>query len=285
MTHVAVHREREGEVLQEGEVVAHVPVDRRLCGALVDAVFVVVNGCAVGLVVLGAYVDHLRVTGLLVHLGSLFGLVGLPDAVGLPVPDLTDRLVDEPAVAGVVHLLAILVVLVVEVLDSVLIIREAECGVPLEVLGVDVAGVQRDFDTGVGHLTQVGGDAAEASEVRQALAHNHVVRALVVEVNATGDATGKNREVNTEVPRRGLLPLQVVVTQTADAQGIEHFLLGTASQIVGIETTVGQVRESQISVAERTVTVGTVAEAQLGHIEPLPVLCEFLLREHPAGTQ
>ena len=109
-------------------------------------------------------------------------------------------------------------------LNLVLIVRESQRGVPSEVLRVDVAGVQRDFKTGVGHLTQVGGDARETGEVGQALSHDHVVCALVVDIDATRDAAVDEREVDTEVPRRCLLPLQVGVTQTAHAQSVKHFL-------------------------------------------------------------
>ena len=137
MSHIAVHREREGEVLQEGKVVAHVPVDRRLGGSQIDAVLVVIDGHAV-LVVFRAVVDYLRVTRFLVHLGSLGSLVGLPDAVGLPIPDFTDGFTDKPAIAGIVHFFSVLIILVVQVLNLVLIVREAQRGVPSEVLRVDV---------------------------------------------------------------------------------------------------------------------------------------------------
>ena len=83
-------------------------------------------------------VDNLRVARFLVNQCSLLSLINLPDAVNLVVPNLAYRLADVPAVACIVDFVAILVILVVEVLDGVLVVRETCRGVPCEVLCLDI---------------------------------------------------------------------------------------------------------------------------------------------------
>ena len=83
-------------------------------------------------------VDNLRVTRLLVNQCSLLSLVNLPYAINLIVPNLAYRLADVPAVACIVDFVAILVILIVEMLDGVLVVRETCRGVPCEIFCLDV---------------------------------------------------------------------------------------------------------------------------------------------------
>ena len=120
-----------------------------------------------------------------------------------------------PSVGCIATLVAILVVIVVEVLDAVLVVRETCRCAPLEVRKLDVLRVQSDFETLVSNLTQVGCYAAETSEVRQTLSHNHILCGLAVPLDATRQTLTKNSKVETYVDGRCLLPFKVRIGKAA----------------------------------------------------------------------
>jgi len=188
VTHIRIHGERECEVLEEREIIAQVPIDRRSSGTLIHFIFVVVHGSTVFFIVGRIVVHHFRVTRFLVHLSRFGCFIELPDTVYFKIPDFTNRLADIPFVAGVIDFLSVFVILIIKVIDAVFIIRESERSIPSKVLDFHVTGVERQFKTRVSYLTQVGGDAAKTGEVRQALVHNHVMRLFVVPFHATGKA-------------------------------------------------------------------------------------------------
>ena len=92
-------------------------------------------------------VPYLRVTRTLTILGSLLIFVSLPDACYLVIPDSTDRLTDKPPVGQVISLFATyhvalcilhILIIIIEVLDGVLVPRQAEGGTPLKVLSLHI---------------------------------------------------------------------------------------------------------------------------------------------------
>ena len=211
MSHIGIHRERECEVLVDGEVISPVPVDRR-CGCTLEYLVVIVeyvffHSTVLIVDIVVGIVPYLGVTGLLAEFCSFFVFVFLPDAEELVVPDFTDGLVDEPTVGSIVIFLACFgIVVVVDVLDAVLVVGEAYAGAPFEVLAGERHGTESDFNTLVGHFTKVGDDAAEAGERRQTLPHDHVFGRLGVPVDATAETALEETEVKTYVECTCLFP-------------------------------------------------------------------------------
>ena len=169
MTHVGIEGEGECKVFVYREVISPVPVYRR-CGCTLKYLVVVVeydfHEISVFVIfIVVRIVPYLRVAGLLIPLCGFLHLVYLPDALELIGPDLADRLADKPAVVKVVVFLARDgIVGGVDVLDAVLVVGEAYRGVTLEVLKLYGSCVDRDFDTLVGYLAEVGHDASESGE-------------------------------------------------------------------------------------------------------------------------
>ena len=143
-------------------------------------------------------------------------------------------------------------------LDSVSVISKCECRVPSEVFGVYIDTVERQFEAVVVHLSEVGGDGTETAEARKALGHDHVVGLLPVEIQGAGDAIVEESEVESDVGRRCLLPLQARIGQAVGPQ-ILHVenrsrLCDVAHRGPRARTEVGQ---RDVRVFQRAVTVLT----------------------------
>ena len=96
-----------------------------------------------------------------------------------------------------------------KLLHLVLQVCTVDRGLPLEVLCLDDAGVERDVKTMVGNLTEVS-HIGEATECVRCCCGKEGVACLLVEVVDTQlQAVVEETEVNTKVKLLGLLPLDI----------------------------------------------------------------------------
>ena len=96
-----------------------------------------------------------------------------------------------------------------EFVYTVLVVRQVDGGLPLEVTRLDGNGVQCEFNTAVGDVTDIGTHPAKRIDVRRhAIVPDQVRRLFIVVLNATVQSAAEEGEVDTDVEHGRLLPLQ-----------------------------------------------------------------------------
>ena len=166
-----------------------------------------------------------------------------------------------------------------EVLHLHVLPSEVVAQVPLPVLGLDRSRIQGQLDTLAIHITHVGQDSLR--EVGTGCGRNgsqEVLGLTGIEIERTTEATAQESEIDTEVPRGGGLPLQVL-----------HVCLRTVSHdVVAIDESLGTCHTGgidwQVVVVADTIllTCHTIAGTELQVADHLAVLQPRLLCQGPA---
>ena len=160
---------------------------------------------------------------------------------------------------------------------------EVHIETPLYILGADNLAIEGDFHTLVAHATHVYGIVAHQRTAGQGqvLEVEHVRSGTVVVFDGTRQAMLEEFEVHTHVPRLGGFPGQVLVALLYHGYRVAACSLVVAGSVhVGIGMTVVESGAAR----QVVVTLLTVAQLQLEHVNPLHVLHEVLLAHLPCQT-
>ena len=170
-----------------------------------------------------------------------------------------------------------LIVRTVELHNLVAVQVEHEVRLPTYIVltvAVDVDRVQSYLNTLVAHLTYVSVSSVETRRIRYRALHQHVGGAAAIDIDSTIESAVEHAEVQTEVVLGNGSPCQVLVTQSAGE--VTESRLVVKPCLGGRDSRVGGVS------ANRTATVLTPRETQLGIVEPSEVvLDEVFLAEYP----
>ena len=169
-----------------------------------------------------------------------------------------------------------------QLVDGVLVVRQVEGGLPLEVLGLHGHGVDGELDTAVGDVAHVGADPVQGIDAgRDGVAPDEVAGLLVVVLDATVDASAEECEVEADVEHSRALPLQVGVGVVLCLDAV-HGVLGAVGQDILERVAVQAVGgDGVVGTEAHGVTAHAVAHAELQLVEHFLVLHKGLLGDVP----
>ena len=163
--------------------------------------------------------------------------------------------------------------------DFVVVPGGVEGEVPREVVGHDRLGVDAELHAVVLQRTDVLDEAgAEVGAHGNLHLVDEVLGLAVVSVEAAGDASVEEAEVESGVPRGGLLPLQVLVVGVG-AQGVVTLVTEEVLRVLVADVISRQVRE--VLVHDRLLPGDTPAQTELQVGEGLDVAQEAFLLHLP----
>ena len=169
-------------------------------------------------------------------------------------------------------------------LHRVLVVREVQRGLPLEVLGLHGDGVDGELNTLVLDVAHVGADPVQRIDVgRYGVAPDQVGGLLVVILDATVDAAAEESEVKTDVEHTRTLPLQFwvgVVLGLNAVHGIRSTIGEDVLERVGVQAISGN---SVVGTEAHGITAHTVTHAEFQLVEQRLVLHEGFFGDVPCS--
>ena len=185
--------------------------------------------------------------------------------VGVALVDIVDA---EGSVRQLVHL--------------VVVVRQVDGCLPLEVVGLHGDGVQRELYALVGDVAHVGANPVDGIDIgRNGIVPDQVAGLLVVVFEATVETSAEEGEVETDVEHCRAFPLQVGIGVVLCLDAV-HRARGTVAvdvfERVGVQSVGG---DGVVGTEAHGVTAHTVAEAQLELFEDVLVLHKALLGDVP----
>ena len=162
--------------------------------------------------------------------------------------------------------------------------REHQTGVPGEVLGLYGISIDRDFYASVGHLSYVGVDVVEWIDIgAHGIVPDEVPGLLVVELDATVDASPKEGIVDTHVEHAGRFPFQVLVGILSGSQRI--VFRGGAIGVDEGELATGTIGgHGTVGTEPQGITAHAVAGTQFQVADDIIVLQPLFLGQVPCCT-